>query len=199
MVMMRILRYQEADVPVRSSKPPEKTTTFLPSPYEGEAVCRECGFPVAAEHVPMFERCPRCLKRVDGKGARAMTIKRTETDEQITVVEWCEAMRIPVAHIPNEGKRSPVAGRIMKRMGLRKGFPDLFVPLPKGGFHGLFVEMKAKWGKTTKEQEEWLSLLNSNGYAVCVAVGANEGIEKIKRYVRLQTYEEREEQKDERS
>lgn len=128
-----------------------------------------------------------------------MTIKRTETDEQITVVDWCKAMRIPVAHIPNEGKRSPVAGRIMKRMGLRKGFPDLFVPVPKGGFHGLFVEMKAEGGKTTKEQDYWLSLLSANGYAVCVAEGANEGIEKIKRYVRLQTYtevERREEKND---
>ena len=125
-------------------------------------------------------------------------VRRSETDEQITVVEWCDAMRIPIAHVPNEGKRSPVAGRIMKRMGLRKGFPDLFVPLPRGGFHGLFVEMKAKGGKTTKEQEEWLSLLNQQGYAVCVAVGANEGIEKIKRYVRLQTYEEREEREEQK-
>lgn len=117
-------------------------------------------------------------------------VRRCETDEQITVVEWCEAMRIPVAHIPNEGKRSPVAGRIMKRMGLRKGFPDLFVPLPKGGFHGLFVEMKAEGGETTKEQEEWLSLLNANGYAVCVAHGATAAIEKIRKYVRLQIYTE---------
>lgn len=114
----------------------------------------------------------------------------SEDQEQIAVVDWCKAMRIPVAHIPNEGKRSPQRGALMKRMGLRKGFPDLFVPMPRGGFHGLFLEMKAKGGKTTKEQEEWLSLLNENGYAVCVAVGANEGIEKIKRYVRLQTYEE---------
>lgn len=119
-------------------------------------------------------------------------LRRSETDEQITVVEWCEAMRIPIAHIPNEGKRSPVAGRIMKRMGLRKGFPDLFVPLPKGGFHGLLIEMKAKGGKTTKEQEEWLDLLNQNGYAVTIAFGADEAIRKIKRYVRLQTFERRE-------
>lgn len=125
-------------------------------------------------------------------------VRRSETDEQITVVDWCKAMRIPVAHIPNEGKRSTQYGAMMKRMGLRKGFPDLFVPMPRGGFHGLFVEMKAKGGKTTKEQEEWLSLLNANGYAVCVAVGANEGIEKIKRYVRLQTYEEREEREEQK-
>lgn len=117
-------------------------------------------------------------------------IKRSEEEEQIAVVDWCKAMRIPVAHIPNEGKRSSQRGALMKRMGLQKGFPDLFVPLPRGGFHGLFVEMKAIGGTCTKEQEEWLSLLNANGYAVCVAVGANEGIEKIKRYVRLQTYEE---------
>jgi hypothetical protein len=126
----------------------------------------------------------------------------SEDQEQIAVVDWCTAMRIPVAHIPNEGKRSPQRGALMKRMGLQKGFPDLFVTLPRGGFHGLFVEMKAIGGTCTKEQREWLSLLNQQGYAVCVAVGANEGIEKIKRYVRLQTYtevERREESEDERS
>ena len=120
----------------------------------------------------------------------APKIKRSEAEEQIAVVDWCQAMRIPIAHIPNEGKRSPQYGAMMKRMGLQKGFPDLFIPMPKGGFHGLFLELKAQGGKTTKEQEEWLSLLNENGYAVCVAVGALQAVEKIKRYVRLQTYEE---------
>ena len=114
----------------------------------------------------------------------------SEDQEQIAVVDWCTAMRIPVAHIPNEGNRSPQRGALMKRMGLQKGFPDLFVPLPRGGFHGLFIEMKAQGGKTTKEQEEWLALLNENGYAVCVAWGAMQAVEKIKKYVRLQTYEE---------
>ena len=70
-MVMRILRYHTEGVTFRSSKPPEKTTTFLPSPYEGEAVCRECGFPVAAEHVPMLERCPKCSMRVDAGRKRS--------------------------------------------------------------------------------------------------------------------------------
>ena len=120
----------------------------------------------------------------------------SEDQEQIAVVDWCKAMRIPVAHIPNEGKRSPQRGAIMKRMGLQKGFPDLFVPMPRGGFHGLFIELKAIGGTTTKEQREWLAELNQYGYAVCVAHGATAAIEKIRKYVRLQTYEEREERDD---
>lgn len=123
----------------------------------------------------------------------------SEDQEQIAVVDWCTAMRIPVAHIPNEGKRSPQRGALMKRMGLQKGFPDLFVPLPRGGFHGLFVEMKAICGTCTKEQREWLAELNQYGYAVCVAHGATAAIEKIRKYVRLQTYEEREEREEQKN
>lgn len=53
----------------------------------------------------------------------------TETGEQEAVIEYCAWRRIPVVHIPNEGKRSAAYAAQMKRMGLAKGFPDLFIPV----------------------------------------------------------------------
>ena len=108
-----------------------------------------------------------------------------EIDEQITVVDWCDANKIPIWHNVNEGKRSYRTGKKLVRAGLRKGVPDLQIPLACGIYHGLFVEMKYGRNKTTPEQEYWLGLLSKNGYAVKVAYSADEAIKSISRYLAL--------------
>ena len=107
-----------------------------------------------------------------------------EAAEQKAVVQWCAYMGIPVVHIPNEGKRSARVGAEMKAMGLRPGFPDLFIPLPKKEFHGLFIEMKYGRNKLTDSQKEWLALLVKNGYAGAVCYGADEAIKNIESYLK---------------
>ena len=106
----------------------------------------------------------------------------SEAEEQITVIEYCDLLRIPVVHIPNEGKRSVGYAAMLKRMGLKKGFPDLFVTRARWGYHGLFIEMKYDRGKTSKDQEEWISLLRGEGYACAVCYNASEAIEIIEKY-----------------
>lgn len=106
----------------------------------------------------------------------------SETAEQEAVVEYCDLMRIPVVHIPNEGKRSASYGAQLKRAGMRKGFPDLFIPVPRKGYHGLFIEMKFGKNKTTAEQDKWLALLNSQGYLAVVCRGFEEAVTALKKY-----------------
>lgn len=108
----------------------------------------------------------------------------SEDAEQEAVVEYCDLLHIPIVHIPNEGKRSLSYAARMKRMGLRSGFPDLFVPLARGKYHGLFIEMKYGKNKTTKEQKEWLELLSAEGYACAVCYNAAEAIKTIESYNR---------------
>ena len=108
----------------------------------------------------------------------------SEDAEQEAVVEYCDLLHIPIVHIPNEGKRSLSYAARMKRMGLRSGFPDLFVTLARGKYHGLFIEMKYGKNKTTKEQKEWLELLSAEGYACAVCYGADETIKVIENYNR---------------
>ena len=110
-------------------------------------------------------------------------IKGEETNEQIAVVDFCDLAGIPVVHIPNEGKRSQMYGGILKRMGLRKGFPDLFVTCARLGYHGLFVEMKSKRGKPTEDQLIWLRRLTDEGYACAICYSADDAIRKIKKYM----------------
>lgn len=108
----------------------------------------------------------------------------SEDAEQEAVVEYCDLLHIPIVHIPNEGKRSLSYAARMKRMGLRSGFPDLLVPLARGGYHGLFIEMKYGKNKTTKEQKEWLERLTAEGYACAVCYNAAEAIKTIESYNR---------------
>ncbi len=107
----------------------------------------------------------------------------TEADEQITVIEYCDLKGIPIYHIANEGKRTRYTGDLLKRMGMRKGVPDLCVPVPKGKYHGFYIEMKSHKGKPTNEQISWLKCLKAQGYATAICYGASEAITLIEKYL----------------
>ena len=107
----------------------------------------------------------------------------TETQEQVIVVGYCKLWGVEVVHIPNEGKRTLVTGRNLVRLGLRSGFPDLFFPYAKKGYHGLFIEMKRKKGsKVSPAQKEWVTTLNNQGYLAVICYGAEEAINVIDGY-----------------
>lgn len=112
-----------------------------------------------------------------------MNLTPTEAQEQTALVEWCDLMHIPAVHIANEGKRTLANGRELARMGLRRGFPDLFIPAARKGFHGLFIELKrVKGGRVTEHQQKWIDTLNNRGYLAIVCYGADEAIAEIKNY-----------------
>lgn len=114
-----------------------------------------------------------------------MTYTSREEDEQIAFVQWCDILNIPVIHIPNEGKRSAYMGAKLKSMGLRGGVPDLLIPCARGGYHGLFIEMKVGNNKPTEKQKQWLQRLSEGGYACTVCYGTDEAIRATKKYFNL--------------
>lgn len=70
-----------------------------------------------------------------------------------------------------------------KRMGYRAGTPDIFILEPKGGCHGLMVEMKSKTGTLSPEQKVFLAELEERGYATLVCHGFEEAVSGIKNYM----------------
>lgn len=75
---------------------------------------------------------------------------------------------------PNGGKRtgqfgSGAAGARMKAEGVRKGFPDMSLPVSRRGYHALFIEMKVGRNKPDDYQITWLNRLTTYGNlcAVC--------------------------------
>lgn len=120
----------------------------------------------------------------------------TEEQEQIEFVRWLEANQIPHFHCPNEvggqTKALKVRAIKMKRMGVSKGVPDLFVFVPIKGVTGkidayqpLVIEMKKQKGSTTsKEQKEWLKILEMAGIPSAVCKGAEKAIEFVEQEIK---------------
>ncbi len=117
--------------------------------------------------------------------------KSDETAEQVTVFDWAalNLNKYPelkfMYHVANEGKRSARYGAELKRMGLKKGVPDICLPCARGGYHGLYIEMKVGDNTPTQDQKDFLEFLRSQNYVAIVAHGAEEAIEIIKSYLNL--------------
>ena len=114
----------------------------------------------------------------------------SEAQEQKIIFEWAEwnKNKYPelemLMHTVNEGKRSPRVGAELKRMGMKRGFPDISLLVPNKKYHGLFIELKAdKTKRLTKEQKEWLDKLNKYGYKAVRCNGSEEAIQVIKDYI----------------
>jgi hypothetical protein len=82
----------------------------------------------------------------------------------------------------NGVKLSAIQASIAKAQGMLSGVPDLFLPVPKNGYHGLFIEMKYGSNKVTENQEKFLQNAANVGYAISVCYSANEAIKRIEDY-----------------
>lgn len=72
-----------------------------------------------------------------------------------------------------------------RQMGVKSGVPDLMLPIPSKGYHGLFVEMKTKKGRVSASQKKWIDALNALGYLAVVAYGWEDAKCKILDYLNL--------------
>ena len=70
-----------------------------------------------------------------------------------------------------------------KRTGYRRGFPDLQITEARGGYFGLFLEIKTLKGRATKVQKEWIDALNERGYKAEIVKGIDESMDVIKKYL----------------
>lgn len=137
----------------------------------------------------VWSECPM-FRPAQEKKKTEKKIRPSEDGEQETVVEFCRLSGIKIVHIPNEGKRSAAQGAKMKRMGLSKGFPDLFIPIARKGFHGLFIELKRdRYSHPTAEQTQWICYLNNEGYFATVCYGAPAAIAEIRKYLGRKQHE----------
>lgn len=115
--------------------------------------------------------------------------KRSEATEQERVINWTRAYvnKYPelylLYHIPNGGSRNKPEAQNLKAQGVKAGVPDLCLPVARGNFHGLYIEMKYGKNKTTDKQRYWLAELKEQGYETAVCYGAEEAMDKIADYL----------------
>ena len=116
--------------------------------------------------------------------------KRSEHDEQVSIFDWAAVKQVEIPElrllfaIPNGGLRNKVTASKLKAEGVKSGVPDMFLPVARGRFHGLFIELKKVGGrKATDNQHEWMTRLTDQGYDCYVCYGAEPAILTITSYL----------------
>lgn len=109
----------------------------------------------------------------------------TEDQEQIEFVKYLELKGLKFTAIPNHTYNPNFSQQAKnKRLGLRKGLPDMLVVLPGIGL--AFVEMKrVKGSSTSVEQRAWVEALNTApGTEARICKGAAMAIDFIEELMR---------------
>ena len=113
----------------------------------------------------------------------------SEHDEQVALFEWSDwkANQDPaygLMHaVPNGGHRHKAVAAKMKAEGVKAGVPDICLPVPRGGYHGMYVELKVGDNQPTEQQEWWLERLAEQGYIVVVAWGFDDAVAAVETYM----------------
>ena len=116
--------------------------------------------------------------------------RMTENQEQAALMEWAKLSEwkrpeLRLLHaIPNGGLRDARTAAILARTGVKSGVPDLCLPVARGGFHGLYIELKRlKGGVLSINQKTWLGLLSKEGYKAVMCRGWLEARDTILNYL----------------
>ncbi len=73
-------------------------------------------------------------------------------------------------HIPNGGARdsdqkvAAKRGGELKAEGVKSGVLDIFLPVARGGWHGLFLELKVKNNTTSEKQDKFIFRVTQQGF-----------------------------------
>lgn len=102
----------------------------------------------------------------------------TELEEQKKLFRWAEWQAIThpelerLFAIPNGGKRDIRTAAMLKASGVKPGVPDICLPVPRGGLHGLYIELKRRrGGSISREQAAWMTYLAGQGYECALCKG----------------------------
>ena len=115
----------------------------------------------------------------------------TESQHQSTLFKWALSVRQQypelklLHHIPNGGKRDKIEAAHLKQQGVKPGVPDLHLPVARGQYHSLYIEMKNEDGKESQEQIWWREELNAQGNFATVAHSWDSAKKTIEWYLNL--------------
>lgn len=117
----------------------------------------------------------------------------TEAQHQKAVFDWSRQPEVRnrypelalLYHVPNGGSRDPIEARHLKQQGVKRGVPDLCLPVARGGYHALYIEMKAEGGHVRKEQKWWVDRLMEEGNYATVCYGWQDATTAIEGYLKL--------------
>ena len=113
----------------------------------------------------------------------------TEEKEQALIFQWRDANKsfipeLALLHASLNGLKMTKGQAAKARPQMLKGAPDMFLPVARKGYHGLFIELKREKGGTVSAyQKKVLYILNKEGYKAVVCRGHDEAIQTIMEYL----------------
>lgn len=128
------------------------------------------------------------------KDPRSLIKLGNEDSHQVALGAWRAKMvgRYPelelLHHIPNGGSRNKIEAGKLKAMMAKAGVSDLFWPIARRGYHGLYLELKheatglsdkAKAAMVADNQNDWLDKVKEQGYCGGVAYGYDEAVRAL--------------------
>lgn len=119
---------------------------------------------------------------------RNLDMAQLERIDHINTVNWFKhhypELDDDFHHFANERRCSWKEGRMLKRMGVKKGVYDFLLAIPLNGKAGLWIELKVGKYKPTKEQLEFGERKRQRGYDAVVVWGSEAVREVIKGYLK---------------
>lgn len=152
---------------------------------------------------PMVNRLSRRLSKAVLCGARRsksvlggkVYVKGTlkpalpsEHEEQTAFVDYLRKCwpALKFFQVPNGARVRPAVANRLKAEGMSAGVPDLVFPIPRGNYHGLYIEMKRqKGGEVSVDQEIWIHYLKGQGYMAIVCEGCSIAMKVLDDYMGL--------------
>lgn len=114
----------------------------------------------------------------------------SEGYEQATLFHWAKMVEYKypelrmMFHIPNGGSRGKAEAARFKAEGVKAGVSDIFLSVPSGSYHGLYIEMKRqRGGRVSQEQKDFQTDASEYGYKCCVCHGWEEAKNEIINYI----------------
>ena len=116
----------------------------------------------------------------------------TENQHQTALFKWSRQPKIRAAfpelkllfHIKNETREGAAQVAVDRAMGVKKGVPDLCLPVARGKFNGLYIELeRVEGGRVSDAQREWIDRLNAQGNLACACRGWDEARKTILEYL----------------
>lgn len=113
----------------------------------------------------------------------------TEHGHQVALIRWAgyQAGKYPALHllfsIPNGGHRTKVTAGKLKAEGVKKGVPDLHLPVSRQGYHGLWIEMKTDKGRVSPDQRRWILALAEQGHRVAICRSWEDAARELREYL----------------
>jgi len=120
----------------------------------------------------------------------------SEHDHQVSLFDWRDHIGVRefpelewMFAIPNGGHRKISVARRLKREGVKAGVLDVLIPIPRGNYIGMWIEMKFGKNKLTKEQAAFMEKMRDFGYHCAVAYVVDDAVKEVRNYMQMEKHE----------